>query len=135
MNRKDEVHADGMRRLAKARCHDDNHKASPEAERLATFTGLIGRDIDTFIRFTRMHDLLIVARLPDFYAATYADELKSGAAMPKSGDLHQKTSADGTLTHNGQLFISDIDLMCAHKFDRNKQASFRFLSNGTAGAP
>ncbi len=121
MNRTDEIDRTGVTLLARARTHPDNCKVSPEAARLAGFTGLIGRDIDTFIRFTRMHDLLIVARMPDFFAHAYVEELKRGQAKPKNASIKSKCDDYSTQTCDGRLYVSDIDLMCAHRFDRAKQ--------------
>jgi hypothetical protein len=90
----------------------ENANTSPRAKRLASFTGLIGQDIDVFCRFTAIHRLLIIARMPDFHASSYAQDLKNGTRVPKRAFEHGKSDALA-LTEQGS--VSDVDLMCLHR--------------------
>jgi hypothetical protein len=107
--------------LLKAGNIRENSHASKEAARLAQFSGLIGRDIDVFKLFTASRDLLIIARMPDPYANAYVEELVNEVMKPKPGDVKGKVGPAATLKIGGKTYVSDIDLMCAHKFDRGHQ--------------
>jgi hypothetical protein len=107
----------GHHLLRRARFIPENRIASPKAKELAEFTGLIAQDIDALSLFSAQKKLIIVARLPDFFANCYADKIVAGTAFPKHGSIKEKARNYGTITKKGVLFVSDNDFMCAHQLD------------------
>lgn len=116
MNKVDGVDRDGVQLLNKAKAAAENRGASKEAQAFL-FTGLAGKDIDTLNAFTLRKKLLMVTRMPNEFANAWVSEIKSGKMREKSADIKTKTLEYGTITLNGRTYVSDIDLMCIHKYD------------------
>ncbi len=104
--------------MRKARLLPPNVHASREARELSEFTGLIAKDIDALRGYSASRNLVLITRLPDFNAPSYAIEIQNESAFPKPSDLKQKTGAYGAFKFNGTLYVSDMDMMCMHKLDK-----------------
>ena len=104
--------------MTRARIISENRGFSPQVTSLAAFTGLIGKDIDTFQRFSVSHELLIIIRQPGWEANAYAKEILEHEYYPKPAAVKMKTGSDSTVKYLGQVYVSDTDLMCIYRLNK-----------------
>jgi hypothetical protein len=113
---------DGAELFKQARSLPENRFASTRAQALSIYTGFVAQDIDAISALCVHRELLIIFRCPDFNANSYVAEVKDGSYWMKPCYIKQKTGEHGVLFFGGRAYVSDYDLLCVHRLNRETGA-------------
>ncbi|WDF71663.1 hypothetical protein [Novosphingobium sp. KACC 22771] len=90
-----------------------NTHCSELARRFVLLTGMVGRDIDSFIDVSGRNACIIISRCPNFIAFAHVQSVNLGLIKPKPADVKAKTHPMlGIGAAAGGLVVSDYDLQC-----------------------